>query len=852
MTALPGVQLAFASAAGIIAARATPWGAGVWVALALLAGLVAVFAAGAFSNSEAPEDSRPLDPKPPTDPRSSAGAGPVRGWRVRLAGATPLLTAGAAMAAWYLAWTGGLPADNIGRIAEHDWQPVVLRAVVVSSPERRPNALAMLRGGTKQPEFQSVVDLQVRGVRFSDRWNAVSGTVRATINGDISDRLVGDQVLAYGQLRRIEGPRNPGAVDMRAVYAVRGITARLRVDAASQFVLESPGAWGPRRVLSWLGTVGERTLHRYVGEDAGPLTAALVLGRRQAIDRGMRDALVETGTVHLLSVSGMHLSMVAGVVAGLMVLSGSSRGWQVFSVVGVCIFYAALTGANPPVLRAAMLVGALLIGSWAGKQASMFNSLGLAAVVLMILNPHNLLQTGTQLSFVAVIALVIAGRKVLETLGDDDPLDALLHASRPWVIRKLVLQWRRARRFTFISFWVWAATAPLVWQAYKIVAPISVLANLLIVVPLTVAMISGILTAAVGLLLGPLAIPLGLICRGCIEAMRVVVDWMANVPCGHFWLPPPPLWWVILFYVVIVTAAVLPARFGLAEKRRVRWLVLWMVGWMVAAVPLATYRAGGEGSLAVTFVDVGHGTSALIELPDGGVWLYDAGALGDPRWSAQPIQDVLWSRGIWHLDGIIVSHADADHYNAIPGLLQRFHVSSIVAPPGMLAQRQRGLDPVREAIAHSGVQVVERSEGMGLRGRDGRVWGRFLHPPPVRLEGSDNANSLVLRIDHQGTTILLPGDLEMPGSEHLLRHSRPPPGGMLMAPHHGSLQEDARTLLDWMRPAVVVVSGGKRSLRPEVREMLAQGGADVHLTAAEGAVRIEVDREGKLTARGFR
>ena len=120
-----------------------------------------------------------------------------------------------------------------------------------------------------------------------------------------------------------------------------------------------------------------------------------------------------------------------------------------------------------------------------------------------------------------------------------------------------------------------------------------------------------------------------------------------------------------------------------------------------------------------------------------------------------------------------------------------------------------------------------------------------LHPPADRIAGSDNVNSMVLRIDHRGTTLLLPGDLEIPGGERLLHHDRPAPGGVMMAPHHGSLQQDARPLLDWMRPSTVVISGGSRADRALVRQMWSQGGADVRITAAEGALRVEIDAKGR-------
>ena len=113
-----------------------------------------------------------------------------------------------------------------------------------------------------------------------------------------------------------------------------------------------------------------------------------------------------------------------------------------------------------------------------------------------------------------------------------------------------------------------------------------------------------------------------------------------------------------------------------------------------------------------------------------------------------------------------------------------------------------------------------------------------LHPPPYRVQGNDNANSLVLRIDVGGRSLVLPGDLEPPGLEMLLNRSRPLPGGVLMAPHHGSLTVDSQAILDWARPGQVIVSGGERAKRPQVAEALRVRGSDVFVTAEIGAIQV--------------
>ena len=127
-----------------------------------------------------------------------------------------------------------------------------------------------------------------------------------------------------------------------------------------------------------------------------------------------------------------------------------------------------------------------------------------------------------------------------------------------------------------------------------------------------------------------------------------------------------------------------------------------------------------------------------------------------------------------------------------------------------------------------------------------------LHPPATRIAGSDNANSLVIRLDHGGRGILLPGDLEPPGTQVLVNQERPKPGCVLMAPHHGSLAMDSDTILQWARPSETVVSGGRLAERPEVESMLSERGSRVHITAKEGAIRVRISGDGKVDVRSWR
>jgi competence protein ComEC len=216
---------------------------------------------------------------------------------------------------------------------------------------------------------------------------------------------------------------------------------------------------------------------------------------------------------------------------------------------------------------------------------------------------------------------------------------------------------------------------------------------------------------------------------------------------------------MLAFYGFLVVGLVAPS---LRPPRRWCWVLL--AAWFA----LGTWRTLGpparvteeSSQLVCTFIAVGHGTSVLLEWPGGRSMLYDAGRLGSRMSGGRSIAGVLWSRGLTHLDALVISHADADHFNAIPYLLDRFSVGVVYVAPGMFlgADSQPAVLALRQALDQRGAVVRTLAEGDRLLAHQDCLC-EVLHPPPQGIPGSDNANSLVIAIEYAGRRLLLPGDL---------------------------------------------------------------------------------------------
>jgi competence protein ComEC len=221
--------------------------------------------------------------------------------------------------------------------------------------------------------------------------------------------------------------------------------------------------------------------------------------------------------------------------------------------------------------------------------------------------------------------------------------------------------------------------------------------------------------------------------------------------------------------------------------------------------------------------------------------------------AVRPISAVLWSRGITHLDALVVSHADADHFNAIPDLLDRFSLGAIYVSPVMFEDLPPAVRELRESIARAGVPLRDLYAGQRLATGAGTTI-EVLHPPRSGVFGSDNANSIVLLIEHAGRRIMLTGDLEWPGLDYLL-DEEPIDCDVVLAPHHGSPRSNPGGFADWSRPEHVVISGG-RSLADiptieSVKDSFRLRGAEVFHTADDGCVKVTIGPAG-LSVASFR
>lgn len=747
----------------------------------------------------------------------------------------PLLISIAALAAAWHHWSWNLfDKHELARAADFKNAPVCVEAVALSAP-RRIDAPADDPMRPIPQGDQSRLDVRIVRVRNGNTWQPSAGRVPLLVEGHLLGVQAGDRVRIFGQLARPQPQQNPGEFDFAAHNRADRKLCLLRCNYPDCVaVVESGSAWNWRLWLDRLRSGAARVLQRRLGESQSPMASAILLGAREDVSREQTDAFFQTGTIHLFAISGLHVGILAGALfftarCGLM-----PRRVALLFVIVLTVGYCLLTDARPPVVRATILVVTACLAWMSLRRPSLINTLSGAAIVVLILNPADLFRTGPQLSFLAVATLAFFQRYLVP--GEpDDPLDRLIVRTRPGHVKFAKAVGLHLWKLFVVSAIIWLVALPLVMYRFHLFSPIALVLNTLIATPITLALLFGFGTLLAELLCPPLAGPMAAVCDTTLWLTQSAVNLGAQQENAYFYVAGPPLWWVLIFYTLLAAAFVLPR---LRPPRR--WCAAILLAWLAVGFVYPLLARGDvelvsrEPELRCTFVSIGHGSAVVLELPDGRTLLYDGGQLGSPDSGAQSIAAYLWSRQITHLDAVVISHADVDHYNAIPGLLKRFSIGAVYVSPVMFEDDWGAVVLLRETIEEAGVPIRTISANDRLAAGD-HVSIEVLHPTEDGVIGSDNANSVVLLVEFARRRILLPGDLESPGLDDVMAE-QPQDVDVLMAPHHGSARSSPAGFAAWCTPEHVIISGGRSRDASAAIAAYEESGAVVRHTAETGAV----------------
>ena len=734
-------------------------------------------------------------------------------------------------------------ANDLAVYCDNNPRPVCLRGTIVSEGRYVAKPIESLFDALPRGE-STRFRVRATAVRDGTQWLPADGMANLTIRERVSHVQFGDEVELVGQLFRIGKPSSPGQFDFQNFMRAQKQSCAIHCNFADALVVQQQA---PQRsnvfLLSRLRSELDQLIHRHVGSEQAGFASAILLGNREQLPFEHRELFLKTGTAHLLAISGLHVGILASVFLLMYQFGILGRRWALLLTIAFVFFYAWLVEFRPPVSRAAILLTLFCTGRLIGRKGNDYSLLAIAGFIILLINPDDLFQLGPQLSFLA-FATIILFKDCIFPRFSEDPIDRLIRNTRPVEVRLMQQFGRKLRQAILVSGLIWVVGLPLVAKNFHLVTPIALLVNPVVLFPIALSLFAGLGVCVFGSWLPVVGDLCGVVCGASLQSVSWCITKAEEVSFGHWWTVGPSQLAIGGFYLLLVGFAII--SFANGNKALMRKFVLLWSGWILFAWLLPThcvkmYERKRMDSLQATFLDVGHGSSVLLQLPGGQAMLYDAGSIASSKFAAETVSNLLWKQGVGHLDSIVVSHADIDHLNAIPDIVERFSVGKVYVSLPMLRSRA-GSEVVQEFFSRldsHGVRFGEIGCGdIACLANETRL--EVLLPPDSGTASSTNSDSVVLLIDVEGKKILLPGDLEQNGLRLLLARE-PIDCDLAMLPHHGSKNSQPKAFVDWCNPEILIVSAGGKKLDEDVLRQVATPERNVLTTARQGTIRVEVD-----------
>ncbi|MBL0712975.1 MAG: DNA internalization-related competence protein ComEC/Rec2 [Desulfosarcina sp.] len=674
------------------------------------------------------------------------------------------------------------------------------------------------------------------------------GRLRLTVFGDLPEIHPGDRLEFESRLRSIRNFQNRGSFDYRRHMAFKKITATAWVRGRQLKISPVSGPSSSPSLIYRARGRFRRFIESELGGDSRAVMKALTIGDRNAISIDLREVFNRCGIGHLLAISGLHVGIIAIV---LMSVAGwlfnrfrffLARGWgrtaAACATIPFIIAYGVMAGLAPSTQRAVIMVSLGLGAYLLRREGDTLNFIALAGLLILVWHPPMLFAIGFQMSFAAVLAIVLGLRHAWPR-ADHDPLPVGVHPGH------------RLLGFMAVSFYATAGTLPLLMYYFQQFSLIGLIANL-IAVPLVgfVALPLGMLS----LVLLPLSSTMASFCLQTggvlLDGILVAARWASVFEFAALRSFQPTGWEIWGYY------ALLGALIAIRSNRVAKWA-------LVAAVVFLTVDAGwwyhyrfGHDDLRLTVLDVGQGNAVLVEFPGGRTMLVDGGGYADNRifdMGRRVIGPFLRRQKILTVDYLVLSHPSSDHMNGLFHIVRHFH------PRFLFWNHDRVKSASGRAfvgLVHDSPLMVPRFDGLDRRMEIGGATIRILNPPPdydrrrkqERWRNLNN-NSLALQIAFGGNSILIPGDVERQAELEMVRRTRSElRSTILLAPHHGSRTSSSEAFLQVVAPELAIFSCGWRNRfgfpHQEILARYRQAGSRILRTDINGAVYIRMRSDG--------
>jgi competence protein ComEC len=743
-------------------------------------------------------------------------------------------------------------ANDVRNLVADERKLATIRGLIVTDPHINKNHQWQFRRFTPADPTTSFY-LKLSKVQAASGWAHVTGTVRVQVNEPVLDLKAGDCIQAYCWLDRFNPPTNPGQFNVAQYLARKNIFIAAAVKSRDGMeIIENRSQGAFANLKSKVRRTASKALLTGLDpdDDNQALLQALLLGYRADIDPATYRAFRETGLLHLISLSGMHLGILIGTIWWLAKLIGlMKRARAAVCIIAIAIFLL-IVPPRAPTVRAAIIGWVFCASLLFKRRPNSLNTLSLAAIILLLIRPTGLFEAGWQLSFASVLGILLFCRRThlflyekitglpwLKKSPKTKPFFRIVSRPGPYLLALFT---------TGLTAWLGGAGI-LLYHFYSI-TPLTCIWTVA-VFPLVWGILTlGFLKIILSFMLPTAAVLLGLIVTALSNFLIWVVTHIADLHISQILIGHVPLAVPILYYAFILFAGFAHFRRPLMKKIICAATASALIIFLGVAKGHRTYR----DVLVLTCLDVGHGQAVLAQLPGRANLLFDAGSLHKQDVGRRTVLPFLEYSGISRLDAIIISHNDSDHINGIPEIVQDCSVRAVYANDAFFAEPDTWgtANFLNEWLTRQGYEVQRLGRDLNF---SRRAAVQILWPPREiadDVELTDNDKSLVVLIECAGRRVLLCSDIEEFAQQELLRLYPNLTADIVIAPHHGSMNTLDQTFLQSLHPTILICSCAKTA-RQKRRVVQPPNVAQCFYTPTDGAVTVRISKDGRITTGAY-
>ena len=547
--------------------------------------------------------------------------------------------------------------------------------------------------------------------------------------------------------------------------------------------------------------------------DTAGFVKALLIGDSTDFTYAQDRAFQVAGLRHVVAVSGLHVSILFSLIY---LAFGRNRWLNVLFGLPLLLAFAAVAGFTPSIIRACLMQALMLLSMLVNKEYDPPTALSFAVLVILGINPHAITSVGFQLSvgcMVGIFAFCELLRQYFLSFGK------LQQKSKGKSMQAKLIRWLTGSVAVTLSAMV--VTTPLCAIYFGMVSLVGILANLLTLWVISFIFYGGML-ACIGMLIwSNLGQGIGWIISWPVRYVLWVSGLLADFPLAAVYTDSVYIVaWIVIAYVLL-------AVFFLLKKKHPGITAITIITALCICIGLSWLEPRMDDT-RVSVIDVGQGQSILIQ-QNNAWYLVDCG--GSHRGvTADTVANYLFSQGVFHLDGVILTHYDADHAGSVLDLLTSVDAEKIYMPD---VTDSNGIRESVEAVYPEKVSLITESSKLELNGGNFTLY-------PAESAADDNESSVCVLFQAENCDILITGDRSSAGERALLKQATLPQLELLIAGHHGSHNATSADLLYATRPKTVAISVGENNRyghpRQELLDRLSRFGCEVYRTDLQGTI----------------